>query len=351
MKKIELDRKELIYNGRIDRRSPQKPEFIFPASSVHFRFRGRKAVLTVENRNVYWNNYAGAVVDGKQRKWLLEKEGKTRIALVDEENAGEHDILFFKRQDCCHEMVLCALELSEDGALLAHPAVPERKIEVYGDSVSAGEVSEAVDFTGKEDPEHNGEYSNSWYSYAWMTARKLNARIHDIAQGGIALMDKTGWFHEPDGIGMESVWDKLHYEPKLGETAPWDFSEYVPDGVIVAIGQNDSHPEDYMKEDANCERSRLWKRKYKNFLENLRKRYPEAYIVCCTTLLNHDRSWDDGIGEVCGKMGDERISHYIFRRNGKGTPGHLRIGEAEEMAEELAAYMEEWIWKKDIGRI
>ena len=61
--------------------------------------------------------------------------------------------------------------LSIDGELLAPPPVPKRKIEVYGDSVSAGEVSEALDFVGKEDPEHNGEYSNSWYSYAWMTAK------------------------------------------------------------------------------------------------------------------------------------------------------------------------------------
>lgn len=30
----------------------------------------------------------------------------------------------------------------------------------------------------------------------------------------------------------------------------------------------------------------------------------------------------------------------MFRRNGKGTPGHLRIPEAEEMAEELSAYIE-----------
>lgn len=35
-----------------------------------------------------------------------------------------------------------------------------RRIEVYGDSVSAGEVSEAVDCVGKEDPVHNGGYSN-----------------------------------------------------------------------------------------------------------------------------------------------------------------------------------------------
>jgi len=74
----------------------------------------------------------------------------------------------------------------------------DKRIEVYGDSVSAGEVSEAVDFVGKEDPEHEGGYSNSYYSYGWILARKLGAQIHDIAQGGIALMDGEGWYHEPE---------------------------------------------------------------------------------------------------------------------------------------------------------
>ena len=46
-------------------------------------------------------------------------------------------------------------------------------MEVFGDSVSCGEVSEALKYVGKPDPEHDGEYSNSWYSYAWITARKL----------------------------------------------------------------------------------------------------------------------------------------------------------------------------------
>ena len=39
-------------------------------------------------------------------------------------------------------------------------------------------------------------------------------------------------------------------------------------------------------------------------------------------------------------MADPKITQYVFKRNGKATPGHLRIPEAEEMAEELAAYIE-----------
>lgn len=87
-----------------------------------------------------------------------------------------------------------------------------------------------MEYVGKTDPEHNGEYSNSWYSYAWMTARNLNAQIHDIAQGGIALMDKTGWFCEPDAGGIESTWDKIQYNPLLGATVKWDFDRYTPQG-------------------------------------------------------------------------------------------------------------------------
>lgn len=344
MREIPLDQEGLIYSGRIDRKDPRKPEFVFPASSLHFRFWGRKAVLKVENRSVYWDNYVGAVVDGVQKKWLLEKKGQTELVLVDEAEDRGHDILFFKRQDSCHEMVLHTLMLSQGAALLPAPPIPQRRIEVYGDSVSAGEVSEAVAYTGKEDPVHNGEYSNSWYSYAWMTARMLHAELHDIAQGGIALMDGTGWFREPNGMGMESVWDKVHYAPELGEASSWDFSQYTPDAVVVALGQNDSHPRDYMQENYEGSEAVSWRNHYRAFLKKLRRQYPSAYIICCTTLLNHDPAWDNSIEEVCREISDERISHYIFRRNGKGTPGHLRIGEAREMAEELAVYMEETVY-------
>lgn len=340
MQEVAFDHKELVYSGRIDRRDKKHPEFIFPASSLQFRFFGCKAVLILENRHNYWKNYVGAIVDGEQKSWLLNQEGQTEILLLDEEKEKEHEILFFKRQDSCHEIKLCALFLSKNGRILSAPLKPKRKLEVYGDSVSAGEVSEAVEYIGKADPEHQGEYSNSWYSYAWITARKLQAELHDIAQGGIALMDGTGWFYAPDSIGMETIWDQMHYHPAFGKRVSWDFSAYTPDVVIIAIGQNDSHPVDYMKADIAGEKAILWRKRYRKFLERLRKQYPNAYLICCTTLLIHDIAWDTSIEQVCQELEDRRIRYFPFQRVGKGTPGHLRISEAEEMAEELAIYIE-----------
>ena len=338
---ILADHKKLIYSGRIDWSNPLEPIFVFPCTFVKMKFTGNVLKVHVKNRNAYWNNYLGVILDGEQSCVLLPKDGEALLDIpVKESEKTEHEVMIFKRQDSCHELTFLGFELGEGAEIMDSDPLPERRIEVYGDSVSAGEVSEAVDYTGKEDPEHNGEYSNSWYSYAWMTARMLNAQIHDIAQGGIALMDGQGWFHEPEQVGMESAWNKIRFNKTFGTLTEWDFNQYTPQVVVVAIGQNDNHPFDYMSEDCMCEKAVLWREHYTTLLKNLRQVYPKASIVCCTTLLEHDSSWDKAIDDVVVSMGDDRISHCIFKRNGAATPGHLRIPETYEMARELADYIE-----------
>lgn len=343
--RIQPDHEALQYTGRIDFSDRKAPVFVFTCTSVGMRFTGSLLKIYGKNKKAYWDNYLGYILDGKQGCIRLSDEGETVCTVLngdgadDTEENQEHEILLFKRQDACHEVTFLGFEIADGGRVLKLPEVPERRIEVYGDSVSAGEVSEAVAYTGREDPQHNGEFSNSWFSYAWMTARKLNAQIHDIAQGGIALMDGTGWFCAPEYVGMESVWDKVHYNPGLGEATSWNFSDYIPHVVVVAIGQNDSNPSDYMK-DYDGARAVLWRERYAGFIRRIRINYPDAWIVCCTTLLQHDAAWDRAISQVCRQLGDERVRHFLFRRNGTGTPGHLRIAEAEEMAEELSAYIE-----------
>ena len=349
MRKIALSREELVYCGRTDRTDPRRPEFIFPASSLQFRFRGKMAVLSVENRRISHENYVGAIVDGEQKKWRLHHEGLTRITLLSEEEDREHEVLFFKRQDTCHEIRLTELAISDGGELLPAPPRPERRIEIYGDSVSAGELAEAVDCVGDPDPEHDGEYSNSWYSYAWMAARLLHAEISDISKGGIPLLNGTGYVSPPDYPGMEFIWDKVHWHPQLGKVTGWNFAGYRPHLVIVAIGQNDSFPRDFMREDPGGEMAERWKYSYRLLVRSIRARYPEAVILLTTTIMIHDPSWDEAIEEICRDLGDDRVRHFLYKRNGQGTPGHPRIQEAQEMAEELAAYvngLEIPVWEK-----
>lgn len=342
--KILPNNSSLIYSGRIDLSDPFAIVWTYPGTFVRMKFKGTQLFIHVRNKHNYWNNYLGVAEGDAQTKLLLPEEGEATIEIpLQTTQDNIHEVTIFKRQDACHELTILGFEINcntdDECELLESSPLPPRRIEVYGDSVSAGEVSEAIDYVAKADPEHNGEYSNSWYSYAWIAARKLDAQLHDIAQGGVALLDNTGWYHEPDYIGMEQVWNKMRYNPDYGTVKEWDFSKYTPDIVIVAIGQNDSHPDDYMKTDYEGEKAKNWRTHYRQFLAKLRETYPDAWIICCTTLLQHDIGWDMSISQAVLDIADKKISHCVFQRNGKATPGHLRIPEAEEMAEELCHYI------------
>lgn len=337
------------YMGRIDDADKDAPVLVFPYTMVKIWFTGTKAGIKLKNHRGCWDNYLGVIVDGVQSKLLLPHgDEEVCLPLAEGLSDGWHELTVFKRMDSCHTVTFLGLVFEKGASVKAPEAKPERKIEVYGDSVSAGEVSEAVSYAGKPDPEHQGEYSNSWYAYSAITARKLNAQLHDIAQGGIALLDHTGWFCDPVFLGMESAWDKIQYNPETGPTTAWDFSKYTPHVVIVAIGQNDNHPDDYMAEDYSCERAVYWREHYESFVRGLREKYPNALIILATTILMHDKNWDKSIEEVCQKINDDKVVHFLYSNNGAGTPGHIRIPEAEQMAEELTAFIESFgedIWK------
>lgn len=345
---IAPDYPDLQYSGRIDFDNPSAPVLVYPCSYVRMRFTGTFINAVVENRRAYFSSYLGFIIDGVQDKVKLPDEGKATIGLASGLEDMTHEILLFKRMDACHEFCFCGFEVADGAVISAPEAKPDRRIEVYGDSVSAGEVSEAVDYVGKPDPEHDGEFSNSYYSYSWLTARKLNAEIHDIAQGGIALLHNTGWFAAPEYIGMEEVYDKLRYNTELGEPKAWDFTKYMPHVVIVAIGQNDSNPEDYMASDYEGAKAVHWRSEYKAFIRRLREIYPKAAIILATTILGHNKNWDKAIDQVSHELCDTNVYHFLYTNNGIGTPGHIRIPEAERMSDELAAFIDslgEGIWQ------
>ncbi|MCM1025131.1 MAG: electron transporter RnfD [Roseburia sp.] len=337
--RIEPDHELLQYSGRIDWEDRKAPVFIFAGSWVKIRFQGSGLSVEVTNHRSYGSNFLGYLLDGEQKKLLLVQDGeKHGYALGKGLSEREHELLLFKRMDACHYFTFHGFEL-EEGEILTLPEKPARRIEVFGDSVSCGEVSEAVDYAGKEDPVHDGEFSNSWYSYSWITARRLEAELHITSQGGAALLDGTGWFHGPDYIGMESIYDKIEYNPAIRPVKEWDFRSWRPNVAVIAIGQNDANPEDYMAADPDGGKAENWKARYQDWIGKLMELYPGAQFVLTTTILNHNAAWDEAIEQVCRRIDSPRVHHFLYTRNGRGTPGHIRIPEAEGMAEELSAFI------------
>lgn len=329
------------YSGRIDFDEIDAPVFVYPCSSIRFILKGNSCRVMIENIKECWENALGILLDGMYMgKIVLQDTGCKELDISGFLDGYEHEVTIFKRQDSCHEFIFRGLIIQREADIKKALPGPNRRMEVYEDSVSAGEVSEAVAYVGLADPENNGEYSNSYYSYSWVCARKLNAQIHDIAQGGISLLDHEGYFMENNQKGMLSCFDKIEYHPRLKPVKEWDFSKYIPHVVIVAIGQNDTHPVNYMGEDYDGEHAKTWRKEYQRFISILCDKYPNGEIILTTTILCHDAAWDKAIEEVTEKINDKKVHHFLYSNNGCGTKGHIRIPEAEKMADELAAFIE-----------
>lgn len=338
---------KIAYTGRVDRRE-NETRFYYVSSQAEVKFRGTEISVSV-NAHTFWGDVSlGYIIDGREGKIPLPKENDGRNAVYQAANSleadKEHTFILFKRAASNYSFSL--ISFSTDGEFLDPAPRPSLKLEFYGDSVSAGEVCEAVDFAGRCDPaSHGGAYDNCYHSYTWQTARLLGAQLHNIAQGGIAVFDDTGWFHAPKMIGMESVYDKLCYFPEAGEISRWDFSKYIPDIVVFALGQNDQHNGITGKDDIDIhdpDTRAHWKEGYKKIARSVLSHYPtETSCIFLTTLLMHDPEWDKAIDEIVNDLKSEGMKtyHFLFRRNGAATPGHPRIPEHTEMATELSGFI------------
>ena len=341
----------LTYMGRIELYGGF-PRFVFAGTSVTIRFKGTDCACVIRNHRFYNEMSLGVVIDGKVTRVDFEhKDEDIRIVLAEGLENTDHELTLYKRQDATHYFEFKGFELDDCAELLPAKPVPKRRMECFGDSVSCGAVTEAIERVGAVDPDgHDGIYDNSWYAFPFITARNLGAQLNDTSQGGIAIFDKTGWYHAPDYIGMETAYNKVCYFPEAeGGYTNWDFRKFIPHVVLFAVGQNDQHNEEPFAPDIeNKEFRERWKAGYKKIILDLRSKYPNALFVLLLTVLYHDKGWDDAIDEIAAELKDPKIKHFMFTRTGKATPGHPRIPEQYEMAEELTAYlsnMGESIWE------
>lgn len=356
MPTIKADDMYVRLTGRIAVEN-NEARFYWPSSYAAVRFRGTRIACRVRPHVVWGCNYLGVVVDGRLSKApiLMETNDTVQTLVLAENLAPEqsHTVTVFKMSDCACFYTL--LDFETDGDFLPPEPREALRLEFYGDSVTSGCCVEAEDFLAMPDPPHvNGCFDNAWWSYAWQCARLLHAEMHSTSQGGIAVRSGTGYYHLPDGIGMDVSWDRLSYIPEAGDFTKWDFSRFVPHAVILALGQNDHHDAVKNTNDitlSDPETKTAWKEAYKRIARGIASSYPKGTpLVFITTLIMHDREWDDAILEIAEELRAEGIpaTRLLFRRAGSGTPGHPRIAEQKEMALELAEYLKSLLQEPDV---
>ncbi len=339
------DNKNFDYSGRIDLNDPNVSEFYYASSSVSFKFKGRGVSVLLKNK-IYWGEpKLGVILDGENISKPLLEENNDKIVKIDVTGVledGIHEIMIFKNNATHNIFSIHGIEI--DGEILPLEKAPENqlKIEVFGDSVCAGEVMDAHDYVAKVDPEDaNGRFDNGYESFVMQTARNLGARIHNNSQGGVALLNDTGYFN----VGLENIYNKMKYfyEDKITE---WDFARFTPDIVIIEVAQNDEHNLLTGERSiflTDLEHKEKWKTAYKKLVRELYKLYNTPKFVLTTTVLMHDPRWDETLEEIKNELCSEGIKVYrnVFSRNGAATPGHPRYVEHKEMADELTLFIKD----------
>ena len=164
------------------------------------------------------------------------------------------------------------------GATLHDPGpAPSRRLEVLGDSISAGLANENTGL-------YTNRTENGYLAWGPELARRLGAEWHIEARGG-------GTFYSDTWLPMPPYFDRM-FGPANLENAPaadnpaWSFAAWKPDVFVLALGTND-FSDQYPDIDQT-----LYTDKYQAFLGELRADYPNAEIFCLAPF-KQGTPWDE----------------------------------------------------------
>ena len=335
------ERHNLAYPGRVNWQDPQAPAFSFPGIAVRFSFIGTSLKLELSEDNWGDRNYLDIYLDDNPQPQTIQlKRNWGKKSVVYDIASGlanqPHTVTIVKRND----FITGKFKLDSiitDGKLLPAEPLKPRKIEVYGDSISAGAVVEYAG-AGKQDPDGNtNHFSNGYSSYASILARKYDAEVSLVAQSGAPLAAGFGFWNQ--GTSMEEFYNRV---APVKDAPKWDFNNYRPDLVIIALGQNDSASIEIGKDMSAQE----WKNRYKKLIANLRSHHPNAYFIGMFPNMYHHRQWDNYLTEAIAEYRQENNDERVFSLlHPQVTPGHPRISEQQLMADTLQEFIDETLVK------
>jgi hypothetical protein len=246
--------------GRIEYSDPTKPGFAWSGSAIFARFQGTGATVHLDGAV----NQFAVVVDGTVASQVLKTvTGTFDYTVASGLAPGVHDLVVWRRTEGNQgRNRFLSLDV-EGGQLQAPPLRGEHRIEIYGDSITAGY---GVDGQGPSCP-WSPDTENHYLTYGAVTARELDAELHTVAVSGIGMYrnyNKTD--ASPDA--MPSVYARI-----LTQTAAsvWDFSTWQPHAVVINLGTNDAS--------TLGDPGMGYRTAYLDFVRNLRQKYPNTFFV------------------------------------------------------------------------
>jgi len=169
------------------------------------------------------------VVDGGGPK-TVATSSQTTVSLASGLSNGTHELVIWRNTEPGMGVSDFAglSNFGSGGALLAPTAAPDRRLEVIGDSLSAGA---GVEGTSTSCSPGIDAFTNNYLAYGSVAARAVAADLVTIAWSGIGVYRS----YSSNDPTMPQRYD---YATPNDKTS-WDFSKYQPQVVVVNLGTND----------------------------------------------------------------------------------------------------------------
>ncbi len=200
--------------GRVDVQDPAGPRFAWSGAGLAVRFHGTQLDARIK---AVWGDALQITVDGKPAPTIQLRAEKENYAIVSGLPEGDHEVDLVKRTEArVGEVQL----LGFTQPLLDPPPAPPRRIEIVGDSISAGYGNEGPDQHCRFTP----QTENATITYGALAAKNLGAEASIVAWSGKTIDEVASLYERALPTRPDNRWDPRGF---------------VPDAVVVNLGTND----------------------------------------------------------------------------------------------------------------
>lgn len=303
--------KNLKWYGRFfdsDNKAENIRFFNYSASGFEFCFTGTKATATIVSDSQNWDEttfgvlgvYISELNNPSEYKsnsfWSYQPESLSKKLVLSEQTnictlfeAPEEKTVVIKviklSEAAFGYAGLKSIDIDGKQNFSSSSDINPLKLEIIGDSITCGYGIEGVYmkdvFSTKQE--------RADLSYAFLTAKALNADFQCCSWSGIGLISK---YVDPSinipetSISMPLLWPytdrsaqlRLNIEPSI-----WDESQFSPDIAIIHLGTNDSSFVRKLED-----RRLLYVHALRCFIEQVHRRSPKAKICCCLGAMGQD---------------------------------------------------------------
>lgn len=334
--------------GRTNVLNANNVEFAYPGISIKAKFQGTRidaVLLEGGNGSATSTNYFNVIIDGGNPTRLQLSGTQTVYTLASGLSTGEHTVELFKRtESLVGTVTFQGFRIESTGTLLSPDALPTRKIEFIGNSITCGYGNE-VSTTDPNSFHFTSVNENNYKAWGAVAARSLNAQYSCIAYSG------RGLYRNNSGATTGTM--PLIYDQIIPDNASkiWNSQNYIPQVIVINLGTND-----FSAETSNSSYTvdqTTFVNTYVSFIGKLRNYYPQASIICCVGVMMSDgypaganqwtriQNYTKAVRDYMNNQGDSKV--YYLKLEPQSSPygedWHPTAATDAQMASTLVSFI------------